>query len=196
MFGQESYKKSKKNKVRIQTIIDEYIYKNIIEKYIEEYGHLNRLLEEALLLFDKCKRSEKIVENDYDKLLIRLKNEVGLTALGFRAFEYIMAGQIEKAIYENGIEYAIEWYFGKPISEISLTDCLTAIKEIWIATNRVHNVSINDLGKEIHVFFNSKIGPHSDKVFCEALKIFLESTYNVKVSYKIKPHGYTLSIMV
>lgn len=186
--------KRKKQKVRIQTVIDKNIYDNIIKKYLKEYKFLNKLLEEALICFDKYKKTLNEIGDKYDLLLIRLKNEVGITALGFKAFEHLAAGRTDRAIRENGLEYAIEWFYGKPISEISIEETLEAIRDIWIATNRVHNAYINKSGNEIHMIFHSKIGTNSDRIFCEALKLFLERNYDVDVSYSIKPHGYCITI--
>lgn len=186
--------KKRKEKVRVQTVIDKDVYDNIVKKYLEEYEFLNKVLEEALICFDKHKKTLTEIGDKYDQLLIRLKNEVGLTALGFTAFEHLCAGRIDRVVEENGLEYAIEWLYNKPMSEISIEETLEAIKDIWIATNRVHNVSINKTDSEIHMIFHSKIGPNSDRLFCEAIKVLLERTYDVDVSYSIKPHGYSISI--
>lgn len=186
--------KKRKQKVRVQTVIDKNIYDNIVKKYLEEYEFLNKVLEEALICFDEHKKTVSKIGNKYDQLLLRLKNEVGVTALGFTAFEHLSAGRVDKAIKENGLEYAIEWFYNKPMSEISIEETLEAIREIWIATNRIHNANINKTNNEIHMIFHSKIGPNSDRIFCEAIKLFLERTYDVDVSYSIKPHGYCITI--
>jgi hypothetical protein len=190
-----NYKKGKDGKkIRIQTTISSDIYFGIIQKYLPEYEHLNALLEEALVFFDKYRQRILDYGDKRDQLLIKLVREVDMAAFSVIALEDLSSGDPHRAIRGNGMQYALEWYYSKPLSRISLDEAINAIKEIWIATNRVHDVNVNRTPGEIHMLFHSKLGPNSDRLLCESIKTFLEENFDVRVDYRVFHHGYSIII--
>jgi hypothetical protein len=176
-------------KVRIQTTLDSEIYSSIIKKLLPKYGHLNKLIEEAVKYL-YAKEMGEVTELDH--LLIRMMKEVGMVAIGFESAEHAASGDVEKAVKENEIEFMLEWYYGKPLSKISFEEAVNFLKVALLARNWASDVKINDEGDEVHVLVRSNVGKNLSEIFCKAVKHFAESKFGLKTDYSIYSHGFNI----
>ncbi len=124
-------------KKRLQTTLSDEAFR-IIEKYKEEYGTINEVIEEALRLLNQ--KGSRLSEDDI--LLIRLIRELDFTGCGKSQYMHLICGDIERAIEENMMETAVEWFLKKPFQEIKLEEFLETVSRGWRILNRVDYVEI------------------------------------------------------
>lgn len=124
-------------KRRIQTTLSEEAFR-IIEKFKNEYGGINEVIEAGLKLLDR----EGSVLSEDDVLLIKLIRDLDFTGCGRSQYMHLICGDIEKAVKESMMETAVEWFLKKPFSEIELEEFLETVKRGWKVLNRVDYVEI------------------------------------------------------
>jgi hypothetical protein len=175
-------------KRRIHTTINEGAWK-IIEKHLSEYGKLNLLIEEALSLLDR-ERERDI--SDIECLLIDIMDEANLVAFNAKTIEYVVSGEIEKALCENELEMVMRRLYRKPISEISLMEAVEGIKTCLLATRKASKVSVKKGEERVYLLVTSNLGENTDTLLCEALRRFFEKNYSVNARFEVFPQGYSI----
>ncbi len=177
-------------KRRLHTTLDERCY-DIIEKYLPEYGRVNRVVEEALKFFD---RYRDVYEKNIDCSLIELMEEANLVAFNAKTIEFVVSGEIEKAVCDNEVEIVLRKMYGKPLERISIDEAVEGIKRCLVTTRKATRVRIRRNGSQYYVLVTSNLGQNTDLLICEAVKRFFERNYGVKVSFEVFPQGYSMLI--
>jgi hypothetical protein len=134
-------------KRRLQTTLSDEAFK-ILEKHKDKYKGFNEVIERALKMLD-----EKVsFLSDDDLLLIKLIRDLDFTGCGRSQYMYLVCGDIKKAVDENIMETAVEWFLKKPFPEITLEEFLETVRRGWKILNRVDYVEITR-GSEWIQFF-------------------------------------------
>ncbi len=176
-------------KKRLHTTLSGEAYK-IIEKYLPEYGKVNKLIEEALLAFDRFKKEN--FEGHCD--LLEIMEEANLVAFNAKTVELVVSGKVEEAFCDNEIEIIVRRIYKKPISEITLLEAVKGIENCLLTTRKAAKVIFRAEERGYYLLVTSNLGRNTDIIICEILRRFLEKNFLAKVSFEVFPQGYSLFI--
>jgi len=176
---------------RLHTTISEEASR-IIEKYIPEYGRVNNIIEEALIIFDRYKKGENERRGCN---LAEIMDEANLVAFNAKTIELVVSGEIEKALCDNELEILIRKLYSKPISEISLSEAVEGVRNCLLTTRKATRASIKRDEVGYYLLVTSNLGQNTDLIICEALRRFFEVNYNVKVTFEVFPQGYIIYVI-
>nr|MDO8116151.1 hypothetical protein [Candidatus Sigynarchaeota archaeon] len=108
-------------------------YENATGKNGEKiFGNKARVIERALEVLDEQYNPEK---GDKQSTWERARDELNMVLVGKRTFLSYISGDFKKAFKENIAVEIIEWFKGKPVSDLTIDEILHAIMEIWTAAN-------------------------------------------------------------
>ncbi|MEM0214431.1 MAG: hypothetical protein QXI54_00545 [Archaeoglobaceae archaeon] len=174
-------------KKRLHTTISAEASK-IIEKYLAEYGRVNNVIEEALMVFDRYK------QGNFDTTcnLIELMDEANLVAFNAKTIELVVSGEIEKALCDNELEIIIRRIYKKPLAEISVLEAIQGIEKCLLTTRKAIKVNLKTDNRGHYLLVTSNLGKNTDIIVCEAIRRFLEKNFNVKVSFEVFSQGYSI----
>ncbi|MFX0073109.1 MAG: hypothetical protein ACFFAO_18680 [Candidatus Hermodarchaeota archaeon] len=140
----------KKQKITISTVIEEAIdiyqqlrslspeTKELLEKYIKEYGSLAKVVEKTIILLDQKKHPE--MDENLD-LWCRAREEMHMMLIGKTTFNQLLTAaeapeeSLDKPMKRNLALDVILWYTGKQIKSLTLEEIIHAIKKVWRAAN-------------------------------------------------------------
>ena len=174
-------------KKRLHTTISEEASR-IIEKYLPEYGKVNNVIEEALIFFDRHKKSKVDAQCD----LIELMDEANLVAFNAKTIELVVSGEIERALCDNELEIILRKIYKKPLTEITVSEAIRGIEKCLLATRKATRVSLRTDEKGYYLLVTSNLGKNTDIIVCEAIKRFLEKNFPLKVSFEVFSQGYSI----
>ena len=129
-------KKNQKKSVHA-TISDES--HNILEQFAEEFGSKSAVVDKALKSLKKFK--EPYLQ-DQRNIWCRAKDELKMLLVGKTTFLNYIKGKVDEAYTKNIAVEVIEWYLGKRIGEMSLTEFLEGIKGMWQVANYFYHIDL------------------------------------------------------
>jgi hypothetical protein len=179
-------------KKRLHTTVDDECYR-LIQKYLPQYGKVNRLIKDALLLLEDQKNGIKS-KTQPECSLLELMEEANLVAFNAKTIELVVSGEIEKALCDNELEIVIRKIYGKPIVEVTLDEAVKGIRTCLLTTRKATKVTVREGEDGIYLLVTSNLGQNTDTIICEALRRFFEKNYPVKVSFEVFPQGYSVFI--
>lgn len=135
-----------KERYSIHTTVSKEAY-ILLEKYKDFKDKANNLtfkkksqiIETALELLDNYYNPEK---DKLQSIWNRAREDLNMVLVGKRTFLSYISGNYHKALEENIAIDIIEWYKGKRIHEMTLSELLEAIKCIWLAANYFYKIEI------------------------------------------------------
>lgn len=78
---------------------------------------------------------------------MRFREELDMVSVGKTTYLAYISGNVKAAYHQNVAIDILEWYHGKPISEMSLEEVLEALKALWLAGNYFNKINL-ELGAE------------------------------------------------
>lgn len=182
-------------KVRIQTTIDKEIYEKIVQKYLPKYESLNKVIENALKVYDTFLESIGGQEpSEKDFLILKMVREIGMILIGHETANAATSGDFKRILAENEFRILLEWYYKKAIEKISIEEISKFAKVILPAMNIALAVDVQRSGKEIHVIVSSRMKKDFNTLLCEVIKETLEKHYNVIIEYSVFSQGFEIII--
>lgn len=120
-------------KYRINTTISQK-HHAILKEYVEEFGTQQSVLEHALEGLKNNSNQSLGLPPEEEELWIRLGRELKEVLLLFQRdfskilFETADIEQFSKYIQkEKPVEFAVEWYYGKPLKDCTLQEVMDAV---------------------------------------------------------------------
>ncbi|MFN3384866.1 MAG: hypothetical protein ACK401_08245 [Archaeoglobaceae archaeon] len=181
-------------KVRIQTTIDKDVYEKIVQKYIPIYGSLNKVIENAIKIYDSLIESIGQEPSEKDILILKMVREIGVVLLSSGTINAGASGNLNKIVEENEVRILLEWYYKRSIDKISLDEFVKFIKVILPTMNLALSVEVQKIGKEVHVIVSSRMEKEFNKLLCEIIKDILEKHFNSFVDYSVFAQGFEIVI--
>ncbi len=167
--------------------------KALLDQYIEIYGDLNSVLEEALTLLDAQKNPDA---EDNLSLWCRARDEMQMMLIGKTTFNQLLAAaetpkeSLDKPIKKNIALDIILWYTRKPIKSLSLDEIINTIKKVWIMANYFYFI---DIRQEDNNSYHIIMKHHQNRRYSNFwLQYFIEVFSSSDLSFKCEVTGEAL----
>jgi hypothetical protein len=155
----------------------------LLQKHVEKYETQQKALEVALESLENSSKQSPALTLE-EKLWMRLKSVKSLCIIEKNAFKLLLETAdfelLEEFYIQNKpLEYAIEYYFQKPLKECSLKEVIDGLVIYARTSNRLDTVNCTDESDHYTLIITHSMGLNASKLNIISFESVFK-TYGVK----------------